>query len=121
MIRPGHQERFMLMITKGMSALYTNILFANVWQFALSFLYLLLNGLLSCQLVGHEWDGFVQSRKTLRVSEPEGIQRSTYFLSIPWKYGIPLLVTMAFLHWSVSQSIFVTRIVSYFSDDTQDV
>lgn len=40
---------------------------------------------------------------------------------MPWKYGFPLLGTVAFLHWSISQSIFVTRIVSYFSDGTQDV
>ena len=29
--------------------------------------------------------------------------------------------TMAVLHWAVSQSVFVIRIVSYRSDDSQDL
>ena len=39
---------------------------------------------------------------------------------MPFKYGIPLTTAMAVLHWAVSQSVFVVRVVSYWSDGTQD-
>jgi hypothetical protein len=57
-------------------------------------------------------------RKTLRVSAPVGIQRSSYFVSMPLRYGIPLIVTMSLLHWLISQSLFVVATVSYESDGT---
>lgn len=71
-------------------------------------------------LVSNEWAGYQSNRKTLRVSFPEGIQRSTYFVSMPLKYGIPLTASMMLLHWTVSQSVFVVRVVSRFSDGTLD-
>jgi hypothetical protein len=57
-------------------------------------------------------------RKTLRVSAPVGIQRSSYFVSMPLRYGIPLMATMSLLHWLVSQSLFVVATVSYEGDGT---
>lgn len=59
-------------------------------------------------------------RKTLRVSAPEGIQRSSYFVSMPWKYGIPLISAMSVLHWLISQSIFVYAAEVYKADGTLD-
>ena len=100
--------------------LYTDIFFVNFWQFIVSFLYLIFNALLSCLLVNDEFAHFLTSRKTLRVSFPEGIQRSTYFISMPFKYGIPLTVFMAILHWTVSQSIFVVKVFSFYSDGSSD-
>lgn len=55
-------------------------------------------------------------RKTLRVSAPVGIQRSSYFISMPLRYGIPLIATMSLLHWLISQSLFVVATVTYESD-----
>jgi hypothetical protein len=55
-------------------------------------------------------------RKTLRVSAPVGIQRSSYFVSMPLRYGIPLIATMSLLHWLVSQSLFVVATISYGGD-----
>jgi hypothetical protein len=55
-------------------------------------------------------------RKTLRVSAPEGIQRSSYFVSMPWRYGLPLIISMSVLHWLISQSVFVVAAELY--DDT---
>ena len=52
-------------------------------------------------------------RKTLRVSAPEGIQRSSYFVSMPWRYGIPLISAMFLLHWLISQSVFVFAVDIY--------
>ena len=59
-------------------------------------------------------------RKTLRVSAPEGIQRSSYFVSMPWKYGIPLISSMSVLHWLISQSVFVYVAEVYKADGTLD-
>jgi hypothetical protein len=55
-------------------------------------------------------------RKTLRVSAPVGIQRSSYFVSMPLRYGIPLISTMSLLHWLISQSLFVVATTGYGGD-----
>jgi hypothetical protein len=44
---------------------------------------------------------------------PKGSQRSTYFLELPKKYGIPLLLISGLLHWFVSQSIFLANVDLY--------
>ena len=84
-----------------------SVLVANVPQLILSFLYLNLNGLLTSIFSAMEWSDFVLERKTLRVSNPKGAQRSTYFLQLPYKMGVPLIVVSGLLHWLVSQSIFL--------------
>ena len=105
---------------QGTEALYSNIIFVNSWQFGVSLLYLTSNAFISYLLVGNEWAGFAKKRKTLRVTSPEGIQRSTYFVSIPLRYGIPLMLSMVVLHWTLSQSIFVIRIAAYNWDGSRD-
>lgn len=107
-------------LTQGNTALYSNIFFANLWQTIISLLYITLNALFSCMLVSDEWAGYQKTRKTLRVSFPEGIQRSSYLISMPLRYGIPLTVSMALLHWTVSQSVFVVRVISHYSDGSLD-
>jgi hypothetical protein len=97
------------------------VLWANYWQIIISFLYLAYNALLTCQLVSEEWGGYASERKTLRVSHPLGIQRSSYFISMPMKYGIPLLGANATLHWLVSQSVFVVSTTTYFPGDVEDI
>jgi hypothetical protein len=51
-----------------------------------------------------------KGRKYLRVSNPKGEQQCTYFLQIPYIYGIPLLIGSGLMHWLVSQSIFLANI-----------
>lgn len=87
------------------------ILIANLPQALLSFLYLTYNALFTSMLLAEEWSGFAHQRKTLRVTCPVGKQRSTYWLQLPYFYGIPLLVMSGILHWLVSQAIFLVRIV----------
>lgn len=36
--------------------------------------------------------------------------RSTYYLQLPFTYGIPLLVTSATLHWLVSEALFLVLV-----------
>ena len=86
------------------------ILIVNFPQALLSFLYLAYNALFTCMLTAKEWSAFAHQRKTLRVTCPVGNQRSTYWLQLPYRYGIPLLVMSAVLHWLVSQSLFLVRV-----------
>lgn len=86
------------------------VLLANAPQILLSFLYFTWNGLFSCMLLVDEWSDFAHERKSLRVTSPVGLQRSSYWLQVPYIYGIPLLLLSAALHWLVSQSLFFARI-----------
>lgn len=80
-------------------------------QVVLSVLYMLHNALFSCMMVASEWSGFITERKTLRVSSPTGIQRSSYFISMPLRYGIPVMVLFTTEHWLLSQSYFIIRLI----------
>ncbi|EMC93071.1 hypothetical protein BAUCODRAFT_96576 [Baudoinia panamericana UAMH 10762] len=86
------------------------VLIANFPQLLLSALYLLLNGLVATMIISNEWNRFARERKTLRLSSPHGIQRSSYFLALPYRFSIPLLVGGGILHWLISQSLFVVDI-----------
>lgn len=68
-------------------------------------------------LLSYEWLSYAHKRAGLRVSHaPNGSkQRSTYFLQLPYRFGIPLVVLSGTMHWLVSQSIFVVAID--FSDE----
>ncbi|KAH6889399.1 hypothetical protein B0T10DRAFT_606713 [Thelonectria olida] len=104
------------------AGLIANVLVANLAQLVLSMVYLLYNTMLSTFLVQREFSFMykTEKRKTLRVSEPIGIQRSSYFISLPLRYGVPLYVTSGFMHFLFSQSIFLSRITAYFPDGTED-
>ena len=89
------------------------IFIVNSPQIVLSFLFLTYNSLFTCMLLSSEWNGYAYERKSLRVTNPTGSQRSTYRLQLPYKYGIPLLIISGTIHWLVSQSIFLARIDKY--------
>lgn len=76
-----------------------------------SALYLLYNGLLSTMLVADEWNDFINERKTLRLSSPRGIQRSSYFLWLPYRFALPLMIASGTIHWLISGSVFVIQII----------
>ncbi|KAG0635395.1 hypothetical protein HOY80DRAFT_1093543 [Tuber brumale] len=85
------------------------ILLANFPQTILSFLYLAYNSLFTCMLMGHEWSLFSRQHRSLRVTSPGPGQRSTYWLQVPYTYGIPLMTLSSLLHWLTSQSIFLVK------------
>lgn len=61
-----------------------------------------------------EWSDYAVERKGLRVSTtPRGAQRSTYFLSLPYRYGLLLVAFSALLHWLISQSLFLVSVQAY--------
>ncbi|KIK53463.1 hypothetical protein GYMLUDRAFT_178948 [Collybiopsis luxurians FD-317 M1] len=100
--------------TEGYSALVAAVLISNSPQLILSMIYLVFNSLCTTLFLTLEWSSYAHSRKPLRVTSPYGDQRSTYFLQIPYRFGLPLMVYSALLHWLVSQSIFLVK-VSYWS------
>ena len=103
------------------AGLISNVLMANLPQFILSVLYLFYNGMISTFLVQREFGRMKIVRKPLRVSEPLGIQRGSYFISLPLRYGIPLYTTSAIMHWLISQSLFLARITAFFPNGDVDV
>ena len=92
------------------AGLIANVLIANSPQILLSFLYFALNGIFTCMLLAEEWSAYATKRRYLRVTSPTEGQRSSYYLQLPYRYGIPLLIGSSALHWLVSQSIFLVRV-----------
>lgn len=91
-----------------------HVIFANSFQVMISFLYLFYNNILTCQVVADEMIRFMEVKKALRVSTPQNlIQRSSYFLSLPFKYSIPQMVAFILLHWLISQSVFTVQTSVY--------
>lgn len=91
-------------------SLLISVVIANTPQTILSYLYVLFNSIFTFMLTDKEWMNFARHRKPLRVSSPKGFQRSTYFLQLPFKYSIPLVVFSATLSWLASQSLFLVQI-----------
>jgi hypothetical protein len=57
----------------------------NVPQLALSLCYLALNSICTSLASAYKWNNMARTRKSLRVTDPQGQQRSTYFLQLPYK------------------------------------
>ncbi|KAJ2982676.1 hypothetical protein NUW58_g6394 [Xylaria curta] len=100
--------------------LLINVLIINSPQLLFSVLYTAYSAVLTTFLVQREFSLLFSQRKALRVSEPVGIQRSSYFISLPFRYGIPLNLMSALLHWLISQSFFISRITALKPDGTED-
>jgi hypothetical protein len=125
-----------------MRAFLSIVFFANMWQLLLSLLATLLNAFFACFSVEAEWQSYaaqykplktsgdswmrkffgrynkvdqddVPQGKALRVTSPQGKQRSTYFLALPVRYAAPLMLTFLILHWTLSQSMFLTVLATY--------
>ena len=39
---------------------------------------------------------------------------------MPFKYGLPVLLVFTTLHWMLSQSVFVIRVISYYANGEED-
>ncbi|RTE77655.1 hypothetical protein BHE90_007883 [Fusarium euwallaceae] len=93
-----------------------SVLLANLPHFVFSGLYFQYNALFTGMLAANEWSDFGRKRKGLRVSsDPRGEQRSRYFLQLPYRWSIPLILMSMLIHWMLSQSIFLA--VINFGDD----
>ncbi|KAF2214466.1 hypothetical protein CERZMDRAFT_37887, partial [Cercospora zeae-maydis SCOH1-5] len=101
---------------EGAKGLIAAILLVNTPQMVLSCCYMAYNGLFTFMQMAHEYSGYAVQRKSLRVTQPRGEQRSTYWLQLPYKYSLPLLITTAVMHWLISQSLFLVRVAPYRAD-----
>lgn len=105
----------------GAGGLIAGDIVANAAQPVLSFVYFAYNGLLTSISTALEWEAYAGKRKGLRVSgKPQGEQRSTYFLQLPYRIALPLMVTSRVLHRLVSQSLFMTSYHTYTYDKKTD-
>ncbi|KAH8678758.1 hypothetical protein BGZ60DRAFT_401781 [Tricladium varicosporioides] len=89
------------------------VLLANTPQLVLSVGYLLINNLLTDMLGAWEWSKIGQTKTKLRTTSPQGQQRSTYFLQLPYTYAVLLMVIMTAMHYLLSASLFVVDIVTF--------
>lgn len=64
-------------------------------------------------LVAREYESFSKKFQGLRVSRPQGAQRSTYWLRLPYRYAIPLMVIMILVHWLLSRALYLVSIRVY--------
>ena len=85
----------------------------NMPHLLFSMLYFLFNAAITMMHTAHEWSAFATQRKALRVSKPEGQQRSTYWLQLPLRYSVPLMVASGTLHWLLGRSIYVVKVDVY--------
>ena len=87
-----------------------NAWLANTPQILLSFSYFAIDRLCTSMCFAREWNSYGIDHKGLRATNPTGDQRSTYFLQLPYRWYIPLTVASGFLHWLLSQSLFLVRL-----------
>jgi hypothetical protein len=93
------------------SGLIEATMMANVAQVALSLVYFTYNSVFTRMYAALEYSGYGRRRKGLRVStKPQGAQRCTHFLELPYRVALPLMAISGLLHWLVSQSIFFVDI-----------
>ncbi|RAH64743.1 uncharacterized protein BO66DRAFT_415656 [Aspergillus aculeatinus CBS 121060] len=90
----------------GTSNILALALLTNSPQLVFSILYFVSKNLLSCMLVTAEYNDYATQRKPLRVSWPRVHQRSSYYLSLPIRYSVPLFVMSAALHWLLTESFY---------------
>lgn len=108
------------------SAVLITALIANSPQLALSFLYLVYNTIVTQMHLGEDWDLYgaytettrhkvkvfskKETHRRLRVADPKGQQKSTYMLSLPLRFAIPLLIISGIMHWLMSLTFFLANI-----------
>ena len=114
-LQPANIVRSSLVLGNGSATaqIMFAVLTANAPQAIMSFLYLNPNAFLTVMWLASEFADFATERKSLRVSSRQGKQRSTYFLSLPYRIALPLMAFSALLHWLLSQSIFLAVVAEY--------
>lgn len=95
------------------------VVIANSAQLIVTVAYYFFNRVLTSMLASAEYSSYGTDRKALRVTWPvkDSKQRSTYWLSVPYKYGIPILLLFTAIHWLVSQGYYYVLMIPYGADD----
>ncbi|KAK1671921.1 hypothetical protein BDP55DRAFT_635346 [Colletotrichum godetiae] len=100
----------------GQGSILGNIMLVNTPQIILSLIYFTYNAQYTSISLVTEWDRFGNDKeaKSLRVSSTrKGDQRDTYFLQLPYRYSLPLVIFSGGLHWLISQSFFLVNLEVY--------
>lgn len=100
-------------VYKASNSFTGTALAVNAIQIGLSWSYVAVNDMLTSMIASQECQSYAVKRKPVRVARPEGEQRDTYFLSVPWKYGLPLVTIWALLHWQISIELNLVRVQVY--------
>ena len=80
-----------------------NSLLANTPQVILSYIYTAYNTLMTSMLSHSELLRYSTKRRGLRVTQPTGMQRSSCYLSLPYRFSIPLTTASAYCTgWSLN-------------------
>lgn len=92
-----------------------HVLFAAFPQLIIPVAYVAMNYQLTSMIHLRDWTRLTSRPQPLRVTNPErgSAQVSTYWLSLLYRYGVPLLISSASMSWLVSLSLFAYRFVSY--------
>jgi hypothetical protein len=104
------------------SSMIASVMFANIPQLVLTVSYYCFNNIVTDMLAAAEYSSYGVTRKPLRVSRPVkgSQQRSTYWLSIPYIYGVPILLLHMLLHWLISQSLYYVLVIPYTTEGKAD-
>lgn len=95
------------------SVLARDVLRTNAVQIIVSVVCVLYHNALTRMLVAYEYESFWKKFQGLHVSRPQGAQRSTYWLRLPYHYAIPLMVIMILVHWLLSRAFYLVSIRVY--------
>ena len=111
-----------LYLSNGDVSMLSYVVVANMPQLIVTMCYYCYNAVLTSMLAEAEYSSHALKRKPLRVTWPAkgSEQRSTYYLSVPYRYGAPVLVLYTILHWTISQSIFYLWLIPYTPMNTRD-
>lgn len=90
-----------------------NAILINSPQLAISIAFVLYDNLIASMFVTCEASKFAKTRKVLRVSCPRGSQKSTYWLQLPYRYSLPLMMSAVAIHWLISRGVYLTNVKVY--------
>ncbi|OJJ42781.1 hypothetical protein ASPZODRAFT_76111 [Penicilliopsis zonata CBS 506.65] len=95
---------------------------ANLPQLLITITYFAYNNVLTSMLVAVEYSSYGNTRKPLRVTWPveNSQQQSTYWLTIPYRYGLLFLIIQMIIHWLVSQGCYYLFLTPYTIIDEPD-
>ena len=91
-------------------------LIANLPQLVLASVYFMNTNMMTAMFSATNWAGFGRKGQYLTVSSPVAKQRGTTLLGAPLIYAVPLLSLQVLLHWFVSQSFYIVRLLEFAID-----
>ncbi|OCK78697.1 hypothetical protein K432DRAFT_270532, partial [Lepidopterella palustris CBS 459.81] len=83
---------------------------ANIQQLFVKLSYQFYNDVITSTLQCKERASYTLKCVPLRVSEPQGAQKSTYYLQLPYRYTILLPLSSSLMYWLTWQCIIVSSI-----------